>query len=78
MESDSFNHKISAGQMLKNGRWTCNNFNKVKFSMENHTLSTYLGIKLIEIGTDDIYRINVECQYQSLCLVCEGINKFLF
>ncbi len=25
--------------------WTCNNFNKVEFSMENHTFSTYLGIK---------------------------------
>ncbi len=54
MESNSFNHEISAGQLVKNGGWTCN-FNMVKYSMENHTLSTYLGIKLIKIVTDDMY-----------------------
>ncbi len=40
MESDSFHHNIAAGQLVKNGGWTRN-----KFSMENHTLLTYLVIK---------------------------------
>ncbi len=57
---------------------TYNNFSKVKFSKENHTLSTNLGIKVIQISIDDTYRITVECQYQSLCSVWEGINKLLF
>ncbi len=50
MESDCFNQKISEGQPVKNGRQTCN---KVKFSMENHTVNL-LGIKLFDIGTDGI------------------------
>ncbi len=56
VESDNFNYKISAGKPVRNGGRTCNNLNKVKFSMENHhTLLTYFGIKLFEIGMDDLY-----------------------
>ncbi len=55
VEFASCNHEISAGQPVNNSRETCSNFNKVKFSMENHTLPTFLRIKLIEIDTDVSY-----------------------
>ncbi len=45
-------------QHVKNGGWTSNNFNKMKFSMENHTVLIYLGIKFIKIGTDDTHSMN--------------------
>ncbi len=41
VESGSFSHEILEGQLIKMARRICNNFNKVKFSMENHTFSTY-------------------------------------